>query len=97
MCNHSQGILIVLSFGGLTSLHYVGIDILCRIIFKEIRQIYHQALCTPVCYQTLRSFHNQVRCRISFDGGIYLVVTALVVQILYGNMDIRILSVKILQ
>ena len=94
VCGHAQGILVVVTglvlAGGLDRC----VDILLGIVGPQIVQGSHDALLAPVCDQTLRAFHDQVGCAAALDGGVDLVVAVGVVQILDGDLDIRILCVE---
>jgi len=94
VCGHAQGILIVVAgsvlAGGLNGL----VDVLLSIVGPQVVQRSHNALCAPVCNQTLGTFHDQIRCAAALDGGVHLIVAVGVVQILHSDLDVRILCVE---
>ena len=64
-----------------------GIDLSKIFLIPEISKVYHVAFCAPVCNQTLRAFHHEVRSSAAFESGVHLVVTIGVVKILNSNFD----------
>ena len=95
--NHSKGILIVLSVRRCTGIFYIFINVLRRLIFKNIFQVYHKSFCAPVCHESFRAFHDEVRCRFSFNRRIDLIVSVRIIQVFYRNVHIRILLIEVFQ
>ena len=94
VCGHAQGILVVVAgsvlAGGLNGL----VNVLLGIVGPQVVQRSHNALCAPVCNQTLGTLHDQIGCAAALDGGVHLIVAVGVVQILHSDLDVRILCVE---
>ena len=60
-------------------------------------EVYHQAACTPVSYQTLRSFHYDIRSLAAFDGGVNLIVTVGIIKILHCHGNTWIFRIDAMQ
>ncbi len=94
MCYHTQRILIVSTVSRLTCRLYGIVDLAACLCCKQVRQVYHQAACAPVSYQTLRSFHYDVRSLAAFDRGVNLIVTVGVIKILHCHGNAGIFRIK---
>ena len=94
VCGHAQGVLVVVAGGILAGRLNGLVDVLLGIVGPQVVQRSHDALCAPVCNQTLGTFHDQVGCAAALDGGVHLIVAVGVVQILHSDLDIRILGVE---
>ena len=62
---------------------------------NDVLQVDQQALGAPVGDQTLGTFHDDVGSLVAFDGGVDLVVTVGVVQVLDLDSDVGVDSVEI--
>ena len=94
---HAEGELIVSTGGILAGALHAGADVSLLVIGPQVAQIDHQTLGAPVGNQTLGTFHNEVRGRAALDGGVDLIVTVGVVQILNSHMDVGVLGVEVRQ
>ena len=94
VCGHAQGILIVVTgivpAGGLNG----SVDVLLGIVGPQVVQGSHNALLAPVGNQTFGTFHDQVGCAAALDGGVDLVITIGVIQVLNGDLDVGIFCVE---
>ena len=94
---HAERELVVSAGGILAGGLNAGADVGLLVVGPQVAQIGHQALGAPVGNQTLGSFHDDVRCAAALDSGVDLVVAVGVVEVLDGDVDVRILGIEVCQ
>ena len=91
---HTQRIFIIYSVIALACALHGIIDCSLRLIGPQVCKIHHQSPCSPVGYQSFRSFQNDIRRLLSLNGSVNLVIAIRVVQILNRHFYLRMNCVK---
>ena len=92
--SHDQGVLVGLAVSGNAGSVSSGVQLSDVGVVDQVGHVDHQTLGAPVSDQTLGAFHDQVGSSAALDGGVDLVVTIGVVQVLDGNLDALVGSLK---
>ncbi len=97
VCGHAQGILVVVARSRCGRQTPQMRRCPSCVVGPQVVQRSHNALGTPVGHQTLGAFHDHVGCAAALDGGVHLVVAVGVVEVLDGDVDVRILGIEVCQ
>ena len=87
VCRHNNRILVAGAVSSEAGGYAGGVDLSEVFFIPQVCKVYHVAFCTPVGNETLRTFHNQIRSILAFNGHVDLVVTVGVVKVLNRNFD----------